>query len=109
MRQIHPRTSSPAFLPTPVPSPADPATRITVDLRDVAEARHPSLTAEDRLRLQLTEVRQAVDAVMEQLSGLIDQRENLKVALGTLVSADSTAAVVDDKTVVPWGFYDDEL
>jgi uncharacterized lipoprotein YbaY len=109
MRQIHPRTSFPAVLPTPVPTAIDPTTRVTVDLRDIAEARHPSLTAEDRLRRQLAEARLAVDAVMEELSILIDQRENLKVALGTLVGADNPARVLDDKTVVPWGFYDDEL
>ena len=109
MRQIRPRTNTPAVLPLPVPSPTEPANRITVDLRDVAEARHPSLSAEDRLRLQLEEVRQAVDTAMEQLSTLIDQRENLKVALGTLVGADTPAAAVDDESVVAWGFYDDDL
>lgn len=109
MRQIRPRTSSPAVLPAPIRSPADSVTRITVDLRDVAEARHPSLTAEDRLRRQLAEVRRAVETVAEQLSNLIDQRENLKVELGRLVGAQSPAEATDDRTVVPWGFYDDEL
>jgi hypothetical protein len=109
MRQIHPRTSSSAVLQVPVPLPVEPVPHITVDLRDVAEARHPSLTVEDRLRLQLAEARHAVDIAMKELSALIDKRENLKVALGALAGKPSTGSDVDDQTVVPWGFYDDEL
>ncbi len=109
MRQIRPRTSSPAVLPMPVPSPASPEPKITVDLRDVHAARHPSLSDEDRLRCQLAEVRRAVEAVRAQLTNLIDQRENLKVALGALASSPRPARSGDDETVVPWGFYDDEL
>ncbi|MDH3540255.1 MAG: hypothetical protein OEP52_09680 [Acidimicrobiia bacterium] len=108
MRQIHPRTSSSAVLQVPVPLPVEPVPHITVDLREVAEARHPSLTAE-RLRLQLAEARHAVDVAMEELSALIDKRENLKAALGALAGKPSTGSEVDDQTVVPWGFYDDEL
>jgi hypothetical protein len=97
--------------PAAIPTAIDPATRVTVDLRDIAEARHPSFTAEERLRAQLAEVRRAVDTVMEQLSALIDHRENLKVALGTIACEPTRPAADDDddETVVPWGFYDDEL
>ncbi|NNC91218.1 MAG: hypothetical protein HKN80_01870 [Acidimicrobiia bacterium] len=109
MRQIHPRTSYPAMPPAAVPTAIDPASHVTVDLRDIAGTRHPSLSAEDRLRAQLADVRRAVDTVMEQLAELIDRRENLKVALGTIVSEPPAIPAGDDQTVVPWGFYDDEL
>lgn len=109
MRQIRPRTNSPAVLPTPVPKPVRPPARITVDLRDISESRHPSFSDEDRLRRQLAEVRQAVDAVMEQLAGLIDERENLKLALDSLGGQNGSLPSTDDETVVPWGFFDDEL
>ncbi len=40
---------------------------------------------------------------------MIDERENLKVALGALASSPDARPTEDDKTVVPWGFYDDDL
>ncbi len=110
MRQIRPRTSHPAALPSPVPTAPAAMTGITVDLRDVREARHPSLSEEERLRRQLVEVRRAVDSVMQQLSTLVDQRENLKARLGRLVVSPATPTdPADDQSVVPWGFFDDDL
>lgn len=111
MRQIRPRTSQPPALPSPVPTATQVPTGMTVDLRDVRQARHPSLTDEQRLRQQLVEVRRSVDEVMDQLSALIDQRENLKARLGSLVASHSSVAQApaEDRSLVPWGFYDDDL
>jgi len=111
MRQIRPRTSYPRSLPRPVPT-ATPAavemTAITVDLRD-HQARHPSYTDEERIRRQLINVRAAVEAVMEQLSELVDERENLKAQLGALIVRSDSSPSRDDHSVVAWGFYDDDL
>jgi hypothetical protein len=84
------------------------ATEITVDLRD-HQARHPSYTDEERIRRQLITVRAAVEAVMEQLSELVDERENLKAQLGALITRPDATSGRDDHSVVAWGFYDDDL
>jgi hypothetical protein len=114
MRQIHPRSSySPVLpLPNPVPRAVPPEAApigITVDLRDVRESRHPSHSQEQRLRAQLTEVRRAMEVVMEQLSDLVDQRESLKARLGMLTADAGIALGADDRSVVAWGFFDDDL
>ena len=111
MRQIRPRATYPRSLPGPLPAATVPpsaaeATAITVDLRD-HQARHPSYTDEERIRRQLVTVRAAVEAVMEQLSELVDKRENLKAQLGAMIAHTSPSR--DDHSVVAWGFYDDDL
>ncbi|MGI9610856.1 MAG: hypothetical protein ACR2NL_11255, partial [Acidimicrobiia bacterium] len=75
------------------------------------QVRHPSYTDEARLRRQLATVRVAVAEVMEQLSALVDERENLKAELGLLASRSGgeTPSALDDQSVVAWGFYDDDL
>ncbi len=110
MRQIRPRTSYPDALPGPLPIATVETTGLTVDLRN-HQSRHPSYTDEDRIRRQLTAVRAAITAVMDQLSHLVDERENLKAQLGSLAPTNHPAAAQfgDDHSVVAWGFYDDDL
>jgi hypothetical protein len=84
------------------------ATSVTVDLRD-HQARHPSYTDEERIRRQLANVRAAVETVMEQLSELVDERENLKAQLSALIARSDLTPSRDDHSVVAWGFYDDDL
>jgi hypothetical protein len=113
MRQIRPRATYPRSLPGPLPAvtvapTAVEATAITVDLRD-HQARHPSYTDEERIRRRLVNVRAAVETVMEQLSELVDERENLKAQLGALIARSESTSSQDDHSVVAWGFYDDDL
>ena len=110
MRQIRLPNSQPPALPTPLPVANEEATGITVDLRD-HQVRHPSYTDEARIRRQLASVRAAVATVMEQLSDLVDERENLKAELGLLAGSATKVGSpsAEDHSVVAWGFYDDDL
>lgn len=110
MRQIHPRASS-AILPPPAPMVTAAQTGITVDLREASRTRHPSITEEERLRGQLAEVRQAVASITQQLAILIHQRDSIKARLDSIVGSPypGTSSMAADGSIVPWGFFDDDL
>jgi hypothetical protein len=95
MRQIRPRQTHPALAPKP------DTTRLLVDLRD----DQPPDRSERQLETQLAQARQAVREVTRQLAILIDERDALRRRLEEtiLVSVDP-----GDRSVVPWGFFDDE-
>ncbi len=111
MRQIRPRASHSAVMPNPVPTAVGSQTTITVDLRDARPAASPPDTEQEQLQQQLADVRQSIGAVMQQLARLIEQRDRLKSRLATLTGSALTGSAwtAADGTIVPWGFFDDDL
>jgi proline dehydrogenase len=96
MRQIRPRNSPPVL------APKSDTTRLLVDLRDAPGAG----SSERQLQAQLAQAKQAVREATRQLAILIDERDALRRRLDAAVPV---AADPGDRSVVPWGFFDDEL
>ena len=94
MRQVRPRTTHPALAREPDITP------IMVDLRE--EGHTPSV---EELRVQLAQAKHAVRQVTRQLAILIDERDALRRRFEAALPAETE---VEDHSIVPWGFYDDE-
>ena len=97
MRQIRPRTTHPTLAPVPGPTP------LLVDLRDQTVAAAPT----EHLRAQLDRAKQAIRDVTQQLAVLIDERDALKARLDES-SGPGHPVDPDDRSIVPWGFYEEE-
>lgn len=97
MRQIRPRTTHPARGPAPDPTP------VLVDLRNVSDGAART----DDLRAQLDRAKQAVREVTQQLALLIDERDALRARLDGDRSP-TDAPHPDDRSIVAWGFYEEE-
>ena len=96
MRQIRPRNSPPVLAPKP------DTTRLLVDLREAPRAGG----SERQLQTQLAQAKQAVREATRQLAILIDERDALRRRLEASVPIPTDPG---DRSVVPWGFFDDEL
>jgi len=103
MRQIRPRTNRPTVLPDPIPHP------VSVDLRDDRMDRRSNHAHRDHdLQAELDRTRSAVAALMGDLATLVNERERLKARLAASSGADILVFDPDDRSVVPWGFFEDD-